>query len=147
MKFSLKSEYAILALMDMGLNAEKGPVHVRAIAARRSIPLKFLEQVMSSLKKAGLVESIRGAQGGFMLARAPHEITLVEIVEAIEGPIALMDCVGEGKYRCKYITGGCALKDVWEDVKGAIKEVLRGKTVADLCAKSKEYESALMYHI
>ena len=148
MKFSLKSEYAILALLDMGLNADKGPVHVRAIANRRSIPVKFLEQVMSSLKKAGLVESIRGAQGGYVLSRPPHQITLADIVEAIEGPIAPMDCVGEGKeYRCKYITGGCALKDVWEDVKKAIKDVLKRTTIADLCIKSREYETALMYHI
>ena len=148
MKFSLKSEYAILALLDMAINVDGGPIHVRAIAARRSIPVKFLEQVMSALKKAGLVESIRGAQGGYILARNPDQISLVDIIEAIEGPIAPIDCVVEGRdYRCKYMAGSCAVKDVWEDVKLAIKDVLSKSTIADLCTKSREYESALMYHI
>lgn len=147
MRFSLKSDYAIIALLDMALNADKGPVHVRSIALRRSIPLKFLEQVMSALKKAGLVESFRGAQGGYILARNPEKISLAQVVEAIEGPIAPMDCtIDSNEYRCRYISV-CVLREVWKEVKQSIDNVLKKISLADICKKAKEQELTVMYHI
>ena len=147
MRFSVKSEYAITALLDMATHTDKWPVHVRAIASRQAIPVRFLEQVMASLKKAGIVESIRGAQGGYVLSRDPHAINVAQIVEAIEGPITPMDCTAEAaEYRCLQMKG-CVVKEVWEDVKRAIIDVLNKATIEDMCRKKGEKENAVMYHI
>src|SRR3972149_3919832 len=147
MRFSVKSEYAITAVLDMALNTDKGPAHVRAIARRQAIPVRFLEQVMASLKKAGLVESIRGAQGGYILSRDPKTINIAQIVEAIEGPITPMDCTaGLIDYRCFQING-CVVKDVWEDVRKAITGVLSKVSIHEMCKRKREKEKPVMYHI
>lgn len=147
MKFSVKSEYAVIAVLDMALTSDKGPVHVRAIARRQAIPVRFLEQVMASLKKAGLVESFRGSQGGYVLSRDPREISMAQIIESVEGPITPMDCaVGTLEYRCLQMHG-CVVKEVWEDVRKAMTGVLSRVSIADVCRRKKEIENAVMYHI
>ena len=147
MRFSVKSEYAVTAVLDMALNADKGPVHVRAIASRQAIPVRFLEQVMASLKKASLVDSIRGAQGGYVLARDPKTISIVQIVEAVDGPITPMDCtVGTFEYRCLQMDE-CVIKEVWEDVRKAITGVLSKVSIEDMCKRKMEKEKTVMYHI
>ena len=147
MRFSVKSEYAVTAVLDMSLNADKGPIHVRAIARRQAIPVRFLEQVMASLKKAGLVESIRGSQGGYVLSRDPKAINVAQIVEAIEGPITPMDCTnGTFEYRCLQMNGS-VIKDVWEDVRKAITGVLSTVSIEDMRKRKKEQENSVMYHI
>lgn len=147
MRFSVKSEYAVIAVLDMALNADKGPIHVRAIASRQAIPVKFLEQVMASLKKAGLIESIRGAQGGYVLSRDPKTINIAQIVEAIEGPITPMDYTG-GTHEYRYLhMNGYVVKEVWEDVRKAIIDVLSRVSIEDLCTRTREQENRVMYHI
>ncbi|MBI5756060.1 MAG: Rrf2 family transcriptional regulator [Nitrospirae bacterium] len=147
MRFSVKSEYAVTALLDMAIHADRGPIHVRSIASRQAIPVRFLEQVMASLKKAGIVESIRGAQGGYVLSRDAKSINVAQIVEAIEGPITPMDCTAEAaEYRCLQMKG-CVVKEVWEDVKRAIIDVLNRATIEDMCKRKREREVTVMYHI
>lgn len=147
MRFSVKSEYAVTAVLDVAGHADKGPVHVRSIANRQAIPLKFLEQVMASLKKAGIVDSIRGSQGGYVLARDPKTINIAQIVEAIEGPITPIDCITDtAEYRYLQMNG-CVVRDVWDDVKRAISKVLNGVTIEDLDRKKREKEVSVMYHI
>ena len=147
MRFSVKSEYAVTAVLDMSINADKGPIHVRAIARRQAIPVRFLEQVMASLKKAGLVESIRGSQGGYVLSRDPKAINVAQIVEAIEGPITPMDCTnGTFEYRSLQMNGS-VIKDVWEDVRKAITGVLSTVSIEDMRKRKKEQENSVMYHI
>jgi len=147
MRFSVKSEYAVTAVLDMALHAEKGPVHVRAIARRQSIPVRFLEQVMASLKKAGIVESIRGSQGGYILSRDPKTINIAQIIEAIEGPITPMECTtGTMENRCLQMNG-CIIKGVWEDVRRAVTNVLSQISIEDMCKKKREQEYTVMYHI
>jgi len=147
MRFSVKSEYAVIAILDIAIHTDKGPVHVRAIANRQAIPVRFLEQVMASLKKAGLVESIRGAQGGYVLSRDPGTINLAQVIEAIEGPITPMDCTaGLIDYRCLQING-CVVKDVWEDVRKAITGVLSKVSIQEMCKRKREKENPVMYHI
>lgn len=147
MRFSVKSEYAVTAVLDMALNTDKGPAHVRAIARRQAIPVRFLEQVMASLKKAGLIESIRGAQGGYVLSRDPKTISMVQIVEAIEGPITPMDyTVGTLEYRSLQMNG-CVVREVWEDVRRAITSVLSRVSIEDMCKRKREQEKTVMYHI
>lgn len=147
MKFSVKSEYAVSAVLDMALNADNGPVHVKSIASRQAIPMRFLEQVMASLKKAGIVDSIRGAQGGYVLSRDPKAISVAHIIEAIEGPITPMDCTnGILEDRC-YKMNGCVIKEVWEDVKKAITDTLSKVNIEDMSRRKKEKEVTVMYHI
>ena len=147
MKFSVKSEYAVSAVLDMALNADKGPVHVKAIAKRQAIPMRFLEQVMASLKKSGIVDSIRGAQGGYVLSRPPGLISIAHIVEAIEGPIAPVDSSNGAFEEKGYQTNGCVIKEVWEDVKKAVAETLSKVSIDDMCRKKRERKVTVMYHI
>ena len=147
MRFSVKSEYAITAVLDMALNTDKGPAHVRAIARRQAISVRFLEQVMASLKKAGLVESIRGSQGGYVLSRDPKTINIAQIVEAIEGPITPMDHpAGIQEYRHLQMNG-YIIKGVWEEVRKAISNVLSTVSIEDMCQRKREQERTVMYHI
>lgn len=147
MRFSVKSEYAVAAVLDVAGHADKGPVHVRSIASRHSIPLRFLEQVMASLKKAGIVDSIRGAQGGYVLARDPKAINMAQIIEAIEGPITPVDSITDSAEFKSLRMNGHVVRDVWDDVKRAISDVLSGVTIEDLNRKIREKEVSVMYHI
>lgn len=147
MKFSVKSEYAVSAVLDIALNADKGPVHVKSIAKRQAIPMRFLEQVMASLKKASIVDSIRGSQGGYVLSRIPAMINIAQIVEAIEGPIALIDNGNGAHEERTYQTNAGVIKDVWEDVRRAVTDTLNKVSIEDMCRKKREREVTVMYHI
>lgn len=152
MRFSAKAEYGIWALLELALHEGRGPLQVRAISKKHHIPLRFLEQVMSALKNGGLVESIRGAQGGYILSRPPKEITLGEIVQNIEGPLSPMICISEGdESQCLQPTEppGCVLKEVWSDVRSAILSVLNRQTLQDLSERyrASEQRTRVMFHI
>src|SRR3990172_10939313 len=128
MKFSAKSEYALRALVDMTNYYRQGPVGVREIAARQSIPERFLEQQITVLGKAGLVKSQRGAQGGVTLARDPDDITVYEIIEALEGSPAAVTCVGNHASDCAR-NAQCAVQDLWCQVGRAVEHILKGTTL------------------
>lgn len=149
MKFSAKGEYGIRAVLDIALHFGEGPIQVREIARRQVIPERFLEQVMASLKKAGLVESVRGAQGGYLLTRSPARISLADVVQALEGRIAPMECVSEETLkRCEQVDL-CVVRDVWKEVQNSIVDALDSITIEDLAKKQKQREQkvASMYHI
>ncbi len=148
MKFSAKGEYGIRAILDIALNSNEMPVQVREIAKRQCIPERFLEHVMASLKRGGLVDSVRGAQGGYYLGKPAENITLAEIVESLEGPITLRDCLSEeDEYQCD-LESGCVVQDIWRNVKSAIQDVLESITLEDLVNKKRDREDkSLMYHI
>lgn len=136
MRFSAKGEYGVKAIVDIALYSESVPVQVKEISKRQGIPERFLEQVMSSLKRAGLVESVRGAQGGYFLSRNSSDVSLAEIIEAVEGPLEVMSCTSEKNTRCKE-KDLCALKDVWSDVQAIIVEALDAVTLEDMCNRTK----------
>ncbi|MBI3595503.1 MAG: Rrf2 family transcriptional regulator [Nitrospirae bacterium] len=152
MRFSAKAEYGVWALLELALNEGRGPLQVRTISKRHQIPLRFLEQVMSVLKNGGFVESIRGAQGGYLLARSPKEITLAEIVQSIEGSLSPMICISEGEDKqCLQPTEppGCVLKEVWSEVRNAILTVLNRQTLQELAERYRaaEHHKTMMFHI
>src|SRR5437899_389467 len=89
MRVSLKATYGIMASIDLAIQGGNIPVQSKAIARRQAIPVRFLEQVLHAMKQAGLVDSVRGAQGGYVLAKVPSEISLAEIVEALDGPLTM----------------------------------------------------------
>src|SRR5438093_12690484 len=109
-------------------------VPAREIAARQQVPLRFLEQQLGALGKAGLVESFRGAGGGCRLARAASDITVAEIADAIEGHMYPMFCLEPSDHTC-FQDSRCGLQGFWADVARAVQEVFRETTVADLAAR------------
>jgi len=134
MRFTAKTEYAVRAAIEIGLLGQEKPAQVKEIASRQAIPERFLEQVMASLKKAGIIESIRGAQGGYRLAKPIEQITLTNIIEAIEGPMLVMECLSEDieHNKCNKSSGVCSVRDVWKGVQSSLSQALDSITLAKL---------------
>jgi Rrf2 family protein len=135
LKVSQKLEYAMRAMIELAQRRD-GPalVPARAIAERQQIPLRFLEQQLGALSKAGLVESFRGAGGGCRIARDPSEITVGQIADAIEGQIFPMFCLEPADHTC-FQDSRCGLQGFWADVARAVQRVFDETTVADLAAR------------
>lgn len=138
MRLTARSEYGVLALIDLGCRHGSGPVSAREVAERQGIPLKFLEQLLAGLRKAGLVNAVRGARGGFVLAREPKDISVLEIVEALEGPLAPTTC--DGGHLCGR-SGVCAAAGVWSRATDALRQVFESTTLADLSERQVEYDT------
>ena len=131
MRLPTKARYGMRAMLDLALSyGEEEPVLMRDIAARQDLPEKYLEQVLTPLRNAGLVRSVRGARGGYRLARDPGEITLLEIVEACIGGVTMVECTEDPRYCRKVNT--CATSVIWKDLTDAIRDSLASKTLADL---------------
>ncbi len=136
MKVSTKSRYGLAAMVDLAEQHGKGPVALRSVAARQQVSEHYLEQLMSSLRKAGFVRSIRGAQGGYVLARDPNTISVGDIVRAMEGPIAPVDCLlaerGEDNPYCEK-TCDCIRRDIWQKMGDSINVTLDSISLTSLC--------------
>jgi len=141
MLFSSRSEYGIRVMVELARAAREAPgtvVPLAEVANRQDLPVAYLEHLVARLRKAGLVKSRRGARGGYLLSRAPELITLAEVIEALEGAIAPIECISEGpegKLLCVrdgVVEGGCPTKLLWTRVQGAILRTLRETTLADL---------------
>jgi Rrf2 family protein len=151
MLFSTKAEYGVRLMVELGRRAGPGPVDeaepvsLGAVAEADTLPLSYLEHLVAKLRAAGLVSSVRGAHGGYRLARSPEEIEMLEVVEALEGPIAPMECFHidrEGRVLCSHETDGdraCATKLLWTRVQGGITKALTGTTLADLVEFSEQH--------
>ncbi len=144
MLFSTKAEYGVRLMVELGRRAEGQdpdaavPVSLGAVASAETLPLAYLEHLVAKLREAGLVSSVRGAHGGYRLARPATEVTMLEVVEALEGPIAPMDCFHadrEGRVLCSHETDAdeaCATKLLWTRVHGGVTKALAGTKLADL---------------
>lgn len=155
MKLSTKSRYGLRALFDMAYHAGNLPAQIKDISRRQAISPRYLEQIFQDLKKAGLLKSRRGPQGGYYLARKPQEITVREIIEAAEGGVALVDCAREGKSRkkqCEY-DNQCVTQLVWTEATRRLNEYFQSVTLQDLCEQGKnlglekELDHRFMYFI
>lgn len=147
MKVSLRSTYGIMAAVDLAMQAGSAPVQARAIARRQGIPARFLEQVLHAMKKAGLVLSQRGAQGGYVLSKKPSDVSVAEILEALEGPfLRLTDTNGRLH---SGTTSEALLAKVWDRVHEAERHVLEAITVEELAGQQRQIEQqrSPMYHI
>jgi len=131
-KVSTRGDYASRALLSLSLHRDAGPTSVRDIAERTGLPQPYLEQILLALKGAGLVRSKRGVGGGYVLAREPDEITLAQIVSAVDGPIRAGD-FGEPHSggACDH-EGQCVLLAIWGDLSLRMKSLLDAYTLADL---------------
>jgi Rrf2 family protein len=138
LKVSQKLEYAMRAMIELSLRREEGVlVPAREIAERQQIPLRFLEQQLGALSRAGLVESFRGSGGGCRLARLPQEITVAHIADAIEGQMFPMFCLEPSDHTC-FQDSKCGLQGFWGEVALAIKNVFEKTTVADLVERHQK---------
>jgi Rrf2 family protein len=147
-RITTKGEYGVRALFDLAQHAGEGPIPSAMIAARQQIPENYLSQLLLTMRKAGLVQSIRGPQGGHMLARSPQAIDLGEVLTVLEGPIMPMDCVDPDFTDC-CLLDSCVIRDVWRDLKAATDDVLYSTTLADLIHhhSPSTRETGLMYYI
>jgi Rrf2 family protein len=135
LKVSQKLEYAIRAMIELSLRREEDLlVPAREIAERQQVPLRFLEQQLGALSRAGLVESFRGSGGGCRLARAPEDITVAQIADAIEGQMFPMFCLEPSDHTC-FQDSRCGLQGFWGDVARAIQQVFEQTTVAELVVR------------
>lgn len=149
MRISTKGDYASRAMQDLALHYDKGPVQIENIAKRQHLPVRYLEQILLSLKRAGFLESKRGVGGGYYLAKHPREITMGAIIRAMEGPIIPIFCVGSGKREICIEEPHCSLRDIWADVRDAVAKIVDHITLEDLCQqiRVKRERQGLTYQI
>lgn len=134
---SAKVEYALRTVHHLALHFGEGQVSLREIAEEQGIPLKFLEQILAELKNAGLVESKRGAHGGYCLRREPREVRVAHVVRAIEGSFGPVGCVEANSLEACSRMSRCGLGWLWWDVKLRVDEVLEGTTFEEVCRRTK----------
>ncbi len=124
-KLSAKVEYGVRAMAVLAIYHQDGPLPLREIAEQEKISLKFLEQIFPGLRRSGLVHSVRGSRGGYVLSRAPAEIKIGDIVRAVEGPITPVDCLSEPHNDfCCHRKDECLTRQVWEKLRDRINDVL-----------------------
>jgi len=143
MKLSLRGEYALRALLVLGLNYEQGVVRIQTISEQQNIPKRFLEQILNDLKSAGMVQSRRGVAGGYRLAKRPEQISLASVVRHIEGALAPVSCVSERFYeKCSCPDESrCAIRAVMKEVRDAVVKVAERVTLAELCERSRTLQA------
>ena len=140
MMFSTRSEYGVRVMIQLARRRGSGPVPLTGIAEAESLPLAYLEQLVSRLRKADLVASTRGAHGGYELSRDPADITMAEVVGALEGSLVPMQCfdeLGGSRVLCNHTDDGfenCATKLLWTRVQGGITRALEQTTLAELAS-------------
>ncbi|MBO4396273.1 MAG: RrF2 family transcriptional regulator [Eubacterium sp.] len=131
MKISTKGRYALRLMLDLAMSDSGKPVRIREIAEKQNISDKYLEQIISTLNKAGFVRSHRGPQGGYQLARSPKDYTVGEILRLTEGPLSPVDCVDEGSFDCPR-RDQCATAILWKKLDEAISGVVDNIRLEDL---------------
>lgn len=146
MKISTKGRYAVRVMLDLALNNTGECIKVKDIAARQGISEKYLEQIIAVLNRAGYVKSVRGAQGGYRIARAPEEYTVGMILRLTEGSMAPVACLEEGAEECERCDT-CETLEVWKDLYAAVNQVIDNVTIADLVEKRRKRVENLDYSI
>ena len=131
MKISTKGRYALRLMMDLAIHKTGEPISLKDVARRQEISDKYLEQIISTLNKAGYVKSIRGAQGGYMLKKDPKDYTVGMILRVTEGSLAPVDCVEEGMAECERMNE-CATVLIWQKINEAVNNVVDNITLEDL---------------
>ena len=138
MKISTRGEYGVRAMVALAHHYGSGPISITVVAKESSVPPAYLEQLIGPLRRAGLVESKRGAQGGYQLSRPPAAIRVGDVYRVMEGPVAPMDCVSEdpADQTCPLIDG-CETRPVWMKLRDSITEALDSTTLEDLVNGSR----------
>lgn len=142
MKLSVRGEYAVRALLVLGLNYGGNVVRIQTISEHQNIPKRFLEQILNDLKSAGMVQSRRGMAGGYRLAKRPEEISLAAVVRHIEGALAPVSCVSESFYeKCSCPDESrCAIRSVMKEIREAVVKVAERVTIEELCERWRKLQ-------
>lgn len=130
MKLSTKGRYGLKAMFQLALYKSEGPIPLKHIANKQNISEQYLEQIFSILKKSGLIKSVRGAQGGYLLVKEPKDITVGDILIVLEGPVSISECIIDEDI-CEN-SGICVTKVVWERLKKGIEDVINSITLQDM---------------
>jgi len=134
-------------MLELASHYGEGPIELKEIAKKENISLKYLEQVINPLRASGLVKSIRGSKGGYSLAKPPSEICLYDVVETLEGPLNLLECLRDVKV-CQKVPF-CVTRDIWKEVSEAISKIFYSVTLEDMVNRKREKEglNLTMYQI
>ena len=144
MKLSTRTRYGIRAVLELAQNHGKGPVQLKIVAIHQGISVKYLEQLMAMLKSAGIVNSVRGSKGGYILAKPPEQIKLSDCFNCLEGHVVTVECVENDSY-CPRVSD-CIAREVWAKVQEAVMTVLESMTLQSLLEKAKK-DKTLYYQI
>jgi len=140
MKISTKGRYGLRILLDLALHENDTPRLIRDIARSQQISEKYISRLIIDLRRGGMVRSIRGAKGGFRIAKEPREITLLDIVEVMEGPLSIVDCVRVPE-KCMR-NDKCAAHEIWHKLNSEIRESMRKVTLQDIIENYKQRNAA-----
>jgi len=134
-------------MLELASHYGEGPIELKEIARKENISFKYLEQVINPLRAAGLVKSIRGSKGGYSLGRPPSEICLYDVVETLEGPLNLLECLHDANV-CQKVPS-CVTRDIWREVSEAISKIFYSVTLEDMVNRKREKEGhhSPMYQI
>ena len=144
MKLSTRTRYGIRAILELAEYYGNGPLQLRVIAHDQGVSVKYLEQLMAMLKAAGIVRSIRGSKGGYILAKQPGQVKVSECFQCLEGSVITTECVKDESF-CER-TNDCIARQVWTEVQNAVMGVLESMTLQDLVDRANN-NKAIHYHI
>jgi Rrf2 family protein len=134
MRISTKGDYGVRALIELSHHYGEGPLQSAEIAARQRIPEPYLDQLLTTLRKAGFIRSVRGPQGGHALVRRPEEIRLSDVIRALEGSLSPVSHLHDEGYQCR------AAHEVWHEVEATTERILSGVSIGDLARRELEYD-------
>ena len=144
MKLSTRTRYGIRAILELAENYRQGPLQLKIVAQHQDISVKYLEQIIAMLKSGGFVRSIRGAKGGYILAKAPNQIKLSDVFDCLEGRVTTVECIENEDYCVR--VAECIARQLWIQLDRAVKGVLEAITLQDLVDRAKD-KRALDYQI
>lgn len=139
MKLSTRGRYGVRAMLELALHPGEGPIALQELAQRQGISAKYLEQLLIPLKASGLVTSVRGAKGGYMLAVAPDKVSLYDIVRTLEGPLAVVECVQDPTI-CERV-GGCTVHLVWGEMSQLLVDFLTNISLANMVERQQALDT------
>jgi Rrf2 family transcriptional regulator, cysteine metabolism repressor len=140
LKLSTKGRYGVKAMFELAINYGKEPTSIKSIAEKQFISEYYLEQLFGSLRKAGLVISSRGAQGGYVLSRQPSEITTAHILNVLEGPIEISECISDDEMNCSR-ANYCATRLLWIKISASVNDVINSITLQDMVNDYNEIQN------
>lgn len=143
MRFSTRGRYGVQIMVDLAQHAAEGPISLKCVADRQNLSENYLEQLVPELRRAGLVKSIRGPQGGYVLAKQPESIYIGDVIRVLEGPIAPVECNQQSDEDCCGTTKFCVNREVWVKVRDSINDVVDSISLADLMNENVKIESGM----
>lgn len=144
MKLSTKGRYGVKAMVDLAVHFGEEPLSIKSISERQNISEYYLEQLFSPLRKANLIKSIRGSQGGYILSKSPENITVADIMRVLEGPIEISECIEENNESSCSNIDCCATRLLWSRIKESIDSVMESTTLQDMVDDYNKMKSSRM---